>query len=398
VVSKRHEDDTMPDCEGILIVGAGPVGLSAALELARFGEPVRIIDQKVEPSQYSKAIGINTRTLELLEPSGVTPRLLQQGVRIPGVQFATGQRPLFTIDFSRLPHRYNFMLGLAQSETERILEARLARFGVEVERGVKFEQLRQDADGVIALLSDREGASEARARYLIGADGARSPVRHALKVAFPGTTMHQRWSLADIRLGAALDNPAARVIVRPDSMLFMLRFQDRVYRVASNRPDVLSRLDPALGVEEVLWQSDFRVNHRQAATYSRGRVFLAGDAAHIHSPLGARGMNMGIEDACTLAVCMANDRAQSYSAARHHAGATAIRLIRAQTRLATGSTRSIRMARAEVLPYLLRIGVLHDALLRRMAGLGYATGTCDQPPPARRRSRPTGQARQVPRS
>jgi 2-polyprenyl-6-methoxyphenol hydroxylase-like FAD-dependent oxidoreductase len=277
------------------------------------------------------------------------------------------------------------MLGLAQSETERILEARLAQFGVGVERGVKFQQLRQDPDGVVALLSDHRGGSEARARYLIGADGARSRVRHALSIAFPGTTMRGRWSLADIRAGAARDS-AARVIVRPDGMLFMLRFQDRLYRVASNSPGVLSRLAPALQIEEVLWQSDFSVSHRQAASYSRGRVFLAGDAAHIHSPLGARGMNLGIEDACTLAVCMANDCAQRYGESRHRAGAKAIRMIRAQTRLATASTRGVILARTRVLPRLLRIGVLHDALVRRMVGLGYATGACDQPPPVRRRS------------
>jgi 2-polyprenyl-6-methoxyphenol hydroxylase-like FAD-dependent oxidoreductase len=376
----------MSEPDTILIVGAGPVGLVAALELTRFGRDVRIIDMKEGPSRYSKAMGINTRTLELLEPSGVTPRLLEQGVRIGGVQFGGDDRPYFSIDFSRIPGRYNFMVGLPQSATERILEARLKRFGVLVEHGSRFETLQQAPDHVTATVFADGHRTELRARYLIGADGAHSPVRRALDIDFPGTTSPDQWSLADVRAGSTLDNTRAHVFFRPDGVLFMLRFREDVYRVASNRPDVLSRLPAALHVDDVLWQSDFRVSHRQASRYGKGRCFLTGDAAHIHSPLGARGMNMGIEDACTLAVCLANDRPQHYGTSRHRAGAAAIRMVRTQNRLATSASPVARLMRTRVLPRLLRIDPLHRALAGRMLGLGYGAADCDYPYPRPHRS------------
>ncbi len=368
----------MTDTDTVLVVGAGPVGLVAALELTRFGQPVRIIDERTTASAYSKAIGINTRTLELLEPSDVTRRLLERGIKIPRIRFGGGQRPLFAVDFSRLPHRYNYMLGLPQSETERILETRLNELGVSVERGVRFEQLRQAPDHVVAVVAQDGHRTEVSARYLIGADGARSPVRHALNIGFPGTSMRVWWSLADIRVDSLRDPDAAQVVFGPDGVLFMLRFRRNVYRVASDRPGVLSRLPADLRAGEVLWQSEFHVSHRQAARYAKDRVFLAGDAAHLHSPLGARGMNMGVEDACTLAVCIVNDCARHYGRNRHRAGAAAIRMIRAQTRLATAANPLARLVRAQVMPRMLRIGPLHDALARRMLGLGYETGDCDR--------------------
>jgi 2-polyprenyl-6-methoxyphenol hydroxylase-like FAD-dependent oxidoreductase len=371
----------MPDTETILIVGAGPAGLAAALELTRFGRHVRIIDEKTGPSHYSKAMVINTRTLELLEPSGVTPRLLEHGTRIAGVQFGNGGRPYFTVDFSSLPLHYNFMLGLPQSDTERILEVRLNELGVRVECATRFVALRQTADGVVAELSANGTPGELHARYLIGTDGAHSAVRQALNIDFPGTTQPDHWSLADIRAHATFDDNLAHVFFRPDGMLFMLRFQGDVYRVASNRPEVLSRLPAGLQVDEILWQSGFRVSHRQASRYGKGRCFLAGDAAHIHSPLGGRGMNLGIEDACTLAVCITNECTQRYGSNRHHAGAAAIRMIRAQTRLATSSSRAARMMRTRVLPQLLRLGTLHRAVAERMLGLGHGAADCDYPRP-----------------
>jgi len=374
----------MPDTDTILIVGAGPVGLTTALELARFGRPVRIIDEQAQPSQYSKAMGINTRTLELLEPSGVTHRLLEQGTRIAGVQFGSDSRSYFTVDFSSLPHRYNFMLGLPQSETERILEIRLNEFGVHVERANRFVALHQAGDQVVAELCANGQATELHARHLIGADGAHSRVRRALDIDFPGTSIPYPWSLADVRARSTLDDKLAHVLFRPDGVLFILRFRRDVYRVASNRPDVLSRLPAALQVNEILWQSEFRVSHRQASHYGEGRCFLAGDAAHIHSPLGGRGMNMGIEDACTLAVCIANECTQRYSSNRHRAGAAAIRMIRAQTRLATSSSRAARMMRTRVLPQMLRSSTFHQKLAGRMLGLGYGAADYDFPRPPER--------------
>ncbi|MET0052653.1 MAG: FAD-dependent monooxygenase [Candidatus Thiodiazotropha sp.] len=368
----------MYDDNLILIIGAGPVGLSAALELARAGKQVRILDENRKRSEYSKAMGINSRTLELLEPSGVTARLLKQGIRIPGVQFGTSDKTRFRIDFSRNGHRYNYMLGLPQSETERILEQRLREFGVRVERNHRFRSLQQTDDGVLVTVqSNGDRFEQIRAAYLIGADGAHSQVRHALGIDFPGTSMKDRWSLADLRIPLADAHEPAGVLFQPDGVLFMLQFQPGILRVASNHPDVLERLPDGLKVEQVLWQSEFHVSHRQVPSYRSGRVFLAGDAAHIHSPLGGRGMNMGIEDACTLAKCLTHGEADLYSESRHRVGASAIRLIKLQTLMATSQALPIRIMRNWVLPWLLRVGPLHKALSRRMLGLDYAERRCD---------------------
>ncbi|MET0066133.1 MAG: FAD-dependent monooxygenase [Candidatus Thiodiazotropha sp.] len=378
----------MSDNALILIIGAGPVGLSAALELSRAGKRVRILDENSQRSTYSKAMGINSRTLELLEPSGVTPRLLEQGVRIPGVQFGQPGKNRFRIDFSRNGHRYNYMLGLPQSETERILEQRLGEFGIQVERSHQFRDLQQSDDGVLARVQSSHGSEQIRAAYLIGADGAHSRVRQALGIDFPGRSMPNRWSLADLRTPDLGDAEPARVLFQPDGVLFMLQFQPGILRVASNHPDVLERLPEGLTVEEVLWQSEFHVSHQQAPSYRSGRCFLAGDAAHIHSPLGGRGMNMGIEDACTLANCLTRGQGEDYSKTRHRVGASAIRLIKAQTLIATSQALPIRLMRNWILPRLLRIGALHKALARRMLGLDYAEPRCD--PMTRTRTRIDG--------
>ena len=356
----------------VLVVGAGPVGLASALELARFGQPVRIIETKSEPSTHSKAIGINVRTLELLEPSGVTERLLELGLKIPRSNFQTEDRLLFQIEFSKLQHRYNFMLGLPQSETERTIEKRLNEYGVEVERGSTLERLEQNDHRVKCGLSTSGGDSKIEAAYVIGADGAHSVVRKLLGIEFPGKKMPGDWSLADVYMESPLDSEAANVQLQQDGMLFMLRFKEGLFRVASNRPNVLERLPPGSKVHEVVWQSDFAVSHRQAETYNVGRVFLAGDAAHLHSPLGGRGMNLGIEDATILARRIVNGGLERYSAERHRAGASAIRMVRIQTHLATSTSPAVRFLRNNVVPVILGIEAVQQRLVSRMVGLGYS--------------------------
>ncbi len=356
---------------GVLVVGAGPAGLAAALELARLHRPVRIVDAKPAPSAHSKAIGINARTLELLEPSGVTERLLEQGRRIPGIDFRTEDRLLFRLRFAELRHRYNFMLGLPQSETEHAIEQRLGELGVEVERGASLEGFEQGDGVVVANISTADGKTAVEAAYLIGADGAHSVVRDRLGIAFPGETMPGDWSLADVLMDSPLDDETANVLLQPDGMLFLLRIKDRLFRLASNRTDVIDRLPKGSRLHRVVWRSDFTVSHRQAERYGMGRVFLAGDAAHVHSPLGARGMNMGIEDATDLARRIAGGGLDRYHADRRRAGASAIRMVKAQTRLATSTGLPARLVRHMVIPALLSIGAVRRRFLRRALGLGH---------------------------
>ena len=169
---------------------------------------------------------------------------------------------------------------------------------------------------------------EFEASYLIGSDGAHSTVRKQLGVDFPGHRMRGDWSLADVAMDSPLQSGAANVVFGDDGMLFAIEFRPGVYRIASDRPNVIGRLPEGSVIHEVLWESDFAVSHRLAERYTVGRVFLAGDAAHLHSPLGARGMNLGIEDAAAF-------------------------------------------VRAQVIPGVLGIGAVHRRLAERMLGLGY---------------------------
>lgn len=282
----------------LLLVGAGPVGLTLALQLARRRVPMRIIEKEKERPALSKAIGINPRTLELLEESGVTARILEEGIRLKSNRLH--QRGQVRVgDFSGMDHRYNFMTALPQNETERLLEEALAAEGVQVERGTTLTSFREEKDGVWAQLQGRIN-EEINTPLLCGTDGANTFVREETGIGFPGSDDPDPWSLADFVTDTAL--PAAiNMLLDEEGPMLVIPFSAGVYRVASILPDALERLPVEIPVRKVVFESRFRVSYRLADPFVRGRVVLAGDAAQVHAPVGARGMNLGIEDACTLA-------------------------------------------------------------------------------------------------
>ena len=354
----------------VLIVGAGPVGLASALFLAYRQQPVRIIEKRAEPSSDSKAIGINARTLELLEAVQVTPRLLAAGVRIAKIQFRHLEQPLFAVDFARVQHRYAFMLGLPQSETERIFEQRLNEFGIKVERNVCLDSLEQSPHSVIAQVTVSGQPQTIEAHYLIGADGAHSTVRKQLAIPFSGQRLPGEWSLADVKMDTPLPADAAQVIFDKDAMLFAIQFKPGVYRIASNQPNVIERVPTGCQVHDVLWQSNFTVSHRIAERYQVGRILLAGDAAHIHSPLGARGMNLGIEDAAMLVHALNEGTLSHYSTERRAVSHAVVRMVKAQTQLAISQNLLMRLARNHLIGKALSISTIHRRLAHRLLGLG----------------------------
>lgn len=361
----------MPD--PILIVGAGPVGLAAAVELARRNQAVRILERLGERSWHSKALGINSRSLELMEAADVTERLEAAGRPCPGMEFWHDDKRLARLNVDEIGAKHGHILILAQSETERILEMRLRELGVTVDRNCTLTRFEQDKAGVTAHWESPDGEQSGRFAWLIGADGSRSTVRNALNIDFVGARMKDTWELIDAHMDTPWDNdPITIRFTSGKPLLFLLRLHDDLFRLASNTPGIIHRLPESCLVHRVVWQSEFHVAHRQAARYQVGRVFLIGDAAHIHSPIGGRGMNMGIEDACLLTAKLAEGDPGNWAARRHKNTRAAVKMIHWQTWMATSQSFPARFMRRYGMPQALKIRAIRRAFMRRAQGFGYS--------------------------
>jgi len=360
-----------------LIVGAGPTGLSAALFLALQGVHSRIIDRAAQPEKESRAQVVNPRTLELLEPTGVVDDLLAAGHPIHRARFYVGWKPIAQVELSGAHPRYRPTV-IPQSRTEELLTHALSHYGVRPERGVRFVALRQDADGVSALLVHPGGEREiTHAPLLLGVDGARSHVRTALGVGFEGSAFPEPWPLFDVHLNDPLDLESAHVSFVPGGLVFLLGLKPGLWRVFADVPDALERLPPGSARGVIEWRSSFHISHRLAQREALGRVALAGDAAHIHSPVAARGMNLGIEDAYVFAACAADalngqwQRLQDFQRLRRPVHHAVIRRIRLLTELARGRPRMLGAMRRPLL-----LGVTHfppalHAMVALLTGLDH---------------------------
>jgi 2-polyprenyl-6-methoxyphenol hydroxylase-like FAD-dependent oxidoreductase len=320
----------------VLVAGGGPVGLTAACELRRRAVDCRVVDQLIEPPQYAKAVGIQPRTLEVWEDMGLLRAALDAAIPMAGqLLYVNGeQKSRLVLELpSEIPYAF---VALPQYETERLLRERLAGFGQEVERGVALRSFEQDADGVTAVVAGPDGEETVRARYLIGCDGAHSVVRKGLGLSFEGDALPEEYMLGDVELDWSMPRGfAVRVLHQTDGevddALVCIPLPGRSrYRasmfvapellsapsgevehgLATDRPGptleqiqtVLDRLAPEpTTASNLRWSSVFRISHRLVDRYAEGRVFVAGDAAHIHPPTGAQGMNTGIQDAYNLA-------------------------------------------------------------------------------------------------
>jgi 2-polyprenyl-6-methoxyphenol hydroxylase-like FAD-dependent oxidoreductase len=308
----RREPDPTPE---VLIVGAGPTGLTLAVQLARWGVRHRLIDRAPAPAGASRAIGVQPRTLLHFAGMGVVEGALAAG-SIPGAaNVYDRERRLMRLSLraARGDGPYRFLLTVSQGDVERLLTDRLQALGGGVERSRELVGLRQDEAGVTATLA---GGERVRARWLVGCDGAHSAVRRLLDVGFEGRTYAERFLLADVEMDWPLAPDETHAWLHPEGLLACLPLpgRGRWRLLATDPPDggapglerwrdlVAARTDqPRAAVRECRWTSDFRVGRRLVRRYRVGSALLAGDAAHIHSPLAGQGMNTGIQDACNLA-------------------------------------------------------------------------------------------------
>ena len=358
----------MTNQPSILIVGAGPVGMSAAVELRRRGFDLRIIDQANGPAGESRALGIHARTLELFEPAGVTQKLLAAGHRVRGAVLADNKGDYLQLDFTHARQRFNFVLVLPQSETEKILLKHVTSQGVTVEWQTQLVALDPEVGQVQCRIVGPSGEDTSTYDIVIGTDGAHSFVRRSLGIAFDGATYEHDWSLADVRFAGERSVDLIRIKEMDGAFLAYFPLSPDSGRFVYSGPDGLSIIKDEVRAEEVLWHSLFRISHRIVQSFQRGRVFLAGDAAHIHSPVGGRGMNLGIEDAATLAWLIESGATDCYTSMRLPIGRKVLKFTDAQTRHITSKNRFTVMLRRNIAPLALKSRAIQRMAFRRLSG------------------------------
>ncbi|GAB3481713.1 FAD-dependent monooxygenase [Nocardiopsis coralliicola] len=376
---------------GVIVVGAGPTGLLLAGDLARDGIPVTVLERRTEESNLTRAFALHARSLELLDMRGLADGLVAGGSPVPEVRITLDDGGTAALDMRHPESRFPFVLVLAQARTEAALLRRARDLGVEIVHGAEVDRI---AQGAASVTVGTAGGAEYTADYAVGCDGAHSSVRRLIGAEFAGRSYPTRILLADVRLDRSLPRAILPVLGR-DGVALLPPYGDGWYRaivwdrrtqdvpddapltIGDLRDSLIRIAGSALGLAEMGWSTRFLSERRQADRYREGRVLLAGDAAHVHSPVGGMGMSTGLQDAANLSWRLTAQLRgwappwllDSYETERHPVGRTALRLTDALNTLVNGPA-AIRAVRPRLVPRMLSVPGVARGIRRTMSSLG----------------------------
>jgi 2-polyprenyl-6-methoxyphenol hydroxylase-like FAD-dependent oxidoreductase len=375
----------------ILIVGAGPSGLALAGELKRRGVNCVIVDQQPAGANTSRACVVHARTMEVLEPLGVTRDLLAEGVKVPVFRIRDRDRPLLTIDFSDIPSAYRFTLMIPQNRVEQILLEHLENLACKVMRPCKLIRYMTSPSLVEAQIQVNGSDQSIQAQWLIGCDGMHSTVREQSGIAFAGGEYEASFVLADVSMDWPLSREEVTLFYSPKGLVVVAPLPNERFRVVATvdeAPEIPSRefmqaiLDargPTTSpgrLHNVAWSSRFHIHHRVAQTPRKGPILLCGDAAHVHSPAGGQGMNTGIQDSISLAEALTSalldgdeTRLDAWAAQRHKVASEVVTLNDRMTRVATMKSPTGQALRNMAVAFAGHLPPLRTAIAKTLSEL-----------------------------
>jgi 2-polyprenyl-6-methoxyphenol hydroxylase-like FAD-dependent oxidoreductase len=383
----------LPGTTDVVIVGAGPTGLTLAGILAKERVSHVILDRLAEGANTSRAVVVHARTLEVLNELDVADRMRAEGLVVPRFIPRDRDRALAVIRFDELPTRYPYTLMIPQNATEAILLDRLRALGGNARRPYEVTDVAQDADGVtVTVTPEAQPPRTLRARYVVGADGMHSTVRDRSGIGFTGAAYEESFVLADVLMKWPLPADEVNLFFSPAGLVVVAALPGGWHRIVATMDDApehptiadVQRLLDERGpitnparIEELVWSSSFRVHHRLADRYRAGRVLLAGDAAHVHSPAGGQGMNTGIQDAIALGHALAEvltgrageSRLDDYERVRRPVAQRVVAFTDRMTRMATLPGTRARALRNAAIGVVGRIPFVQRWLATELSGL-----------------------------
>jgi 2-polyprenyl-6-methoxyphenol hydroxylase-like FAD-dependent oxidoreductase len=373
----------------VVIVGAGPTGLALAAELKRLDISSLVLDRLEAGANTSRAAVVHARTLEVLEPLGVTPELLQEGIVVTTFRVRDRNRILTTISFKDLDTKYPFALMCPQNRTEAVLLRRLQALGGAVQRPCDVVTVRPAENDIEVQFKSGEELKTVRAKWLVGCDGMHSVVREQGAIPFIGGNYEESFVLADVEMDWPLDREEVSLFFSDKGLIVVAPLPGNHFRVASMKaPPEPSIADlqhifeerglenATIAIHRIVWASRFRLEHRVAKVLRQGRILLAGDAAHVHSPAGGQGMNTGIQDAIALAGALketlelGNDAAlNSWQEKRLEIAHSVVTMTDRMTKMATASSYGVKVLRNAVLSIVGQIPFAQHALAEKLSEL-----------------------------